>query len=349
MKTGIFCNYENFHQDACRAISEQVQLVQFAEYLGFEEAWVTEHHFNQNSVSPSILVLMAHLAGVTSTIQLGSAALLLAFHNPITIAEEIATVDNLCKGRLSLGVAKGGLFPEQNKHFATAMSDARTKTLEAMTLIRKLLYEENVTFSGKYYDCDAVTIYPKPLQNTIPVYLATSDNDAIEYAAERSYGLMGGPPFSLEILKKNIAHYRSFNSSGSENLMLARFFFVAESYNEAVSEALPFLHKFSLRMKSLATQMQNEQMQNGQMLNDQLLNEKTSKHLQVSNNGQSCFDEDYLIENSIIGDVETCRKKIKKFQDELNIGTLVLKPASFDFQKNLQSLKLYTQEVRPYL
>jgi hypothetical protein len=69
----------------------------------------------------------------------------------------------------------------------------------------------------------------------------------------------------------------------------------------------------------------------------------------MSSNGQICFDEDYLIENSIIGDVETCRKKIKRFQDELNIGTLVLKPASFDSYKNLQSLKRFTQELRPYL
>jgi hypothetical protein len=69
----------------------------------------------------------------------------------------------------------------------------------------------------------------------------------------------------------------------------------------------------------------------------------------MSSNGQICFDEDYLIENPIIGDVETCQKKIKNFQDELNIGTLVSKPASFDFHKNLQSLKRFTQELRPYL
>ena len=92
MKTGIFCNYENHHQDARRAIKEQVALVKHAESLGFEEAWVTEHHFNEFSLSPSILLLMAHLAGVTSSIHLGSAAVLLAFHDPIIVAEEIATL-----------------------------------------------------------------------------------------------------------------------------------------------------------------------------------------------------------------------------------------------------------------
>ena len=180
MKTGIFCNYENYYQDARRAISEQVALVKHAESLGFEEAWVTEHHFNEVNLSPSILLLMAHLAGVTSNIHLGSAAVLLAFHDPIIVAEDIATLDNLCNGRLAFGIAKGGPFPEQNKHFAAPKSESRAKMLEAMALIHKLLYEADVSFNGQYYQCDQVTIYPKPLQPEIPVYVASSDDDAIE-------------------------------------------------------------------------------------------------------------------------------------------------------------------------
>jgi len=62
-----------------------------------------------------------------------------------------------------------------------------------------------------------------------------------------------------------------------------------------------------------------------------------------------CFDEDYLIENSIIGDVATCRDKIKKFQDELDLGTLALKPSSFALQKNQESLQRYNQEVQNYV
>ena len=67
MKTGIFCNYENYHQDTRRAIEEQVSLVKYAQTLDFEEAWVAERHFNDFNLSPSILVLLAHLAGMTST------------------------------------------------------------------------------------------------------------------------------------------------------------------------------------------------------------------------------------------------------------------------------------------
>ncbi|MDF5722065.1 MAG: LLM class flavin-dependent oxidoreductase [Rhizonema sp. PD38] len=334
MKSGLFCNYENNNASTRGAIEDQVALVKHAESLGFEEAWVTEHHFSDFYINPSILVLMAHLAGVTSTIRLGSAAVLLAFHDPIRVAEDIATLDNLCNGRLAFGIAKGGPFPEQKKHFALSDSESRAKMLEGMAFIHQLLYETEVTFKGQYYQCDRLTIYPKVLQKQIPAYVASSDNSAIEFSAQHSFGLMGGPPFSMDQLKSNIAKYRAINSSGSENYLLARFFFVAQTYDEAVREAMPFVRKFSVKMKENAGKMQNTAM---------------SQHIKPLNNNKSCFDEDYLIENSIIGDVATCRDKIKRFQDELNLGTLALKPSSFNHEKNLESLTRYSQEVRSYV
>ncbi|BAZ49357.1 luciferase family protein [Nostoc sp. NIES-4103] len=333
MKTGLFCNYDNHHQDYHRAIFEQVALVKEAESLGFEEAWVSEHHFSESNLSPSMLLLMAHLAGLTTDIQLGTAAVLLPFHNPIRVAEDIATLDHLCNGRLLFGVAKGGPFPQQNKHFATAMGESRARMLEAMALIQKLLYETDVSFNGQFYQCDRLTIYPKPLQQQIPVYVATGGDDGIEFAAKHSFALMGGPPFSLERLKNTLAKYRALNSSGCEKLVLARFFYVGKTYDEAVNEALPFIRKFSQKMKANSAEVM----------------QKSSNGHKPFDRTNICFDEDYLIENSIIGDVVTCRDKIKKFQDELNLGTLALKPSALTLQKNLESLQRYNQEVRNYV
>ncbi|AFZ60278.1 LLM class flavin-dependent oxidoreductase [Anabaena cylindrica FACHB-243] len=333
MKTGLFCNYENHHQDARRAIFEQVLLVKQAENLDFEEAWVSEHHFNESNLSPSLLLLMAHLAGITSTIRLGTGAVLLPFHDPIRVAEDIATLDNLCSGRLAFGVAKGGPFPEQNKHFGVLMSESRVRMVEAIALIQKLLYETDVSFNGQFYQCDRLTVYPQPLQKPIPVYIASGDDDTIEYAAQNSFGLMGGPPFSLTRLKNTVSKYRQLNSSGADKLLLARFFFVAKTTDEAVSEALPFIRKFSQKMTANSTQV----MQNSP---------QPQKPFDRTN---ICFEEDYLLENSIIGDVETCRDRIKKFQDELNLGTLALKPSSLSLQKNRESMQRYNQEVRNYV
>lgn len=334
MKTGLFCTYENHYQDAYRAITEQTTLVKHAEALGFEEAWITEHHFSDFHVSPSITTLMAYLAGVTSHIQLGSAAILLAFHNPVTVAEDIATLDHLCNGRLLVGVAKGGPFPEQNKHFGTAIAESRTKMLEALELVEKLLYGTDVSFAGTHYHCNHLTIHPRPLQHPIPVYLATSDQEAIELAAIHSFGLMGGPPFSLDRLKANVTQYRAINSSGSDKFVLTRFFFVGRTDEEAIQAALPFIRSFVARMtKNVAS----------------LSHDGNTQHFKPSVTQQTCFDETYLLENSIIGSVATCRDRIKRFQDELNLGTLALKPCSLDLQQNLTSLTCYAEQIRDAL
>lgn len=331
MKTGLFCTYENHYRDAHRAIAEQTALVKHAEALGFEEAWITEHHFSDFHVSPSIMVLMAYLAGVTSRIQLGTAAILLAFHNPVAVAEDIATLDLLCNGRLLIGVAKGGPFPEQNKHFGIGMGESRSRMLEALELVEKLLYSTEVSFAGNYYQCDRLTIQPQPLQTRIPVYIATSDPDAIELAALHSFSLMGGAPFSLDRLKANVAQYRTINPSGSDKMLLSRFFFVSRTDEEAIEEALPFIRSFVARMtKNVAS----------------LTQDGNTQHLKPSPDRSTCFDETYLLENSIIGSVATCRQKIERFQNELNLGTLALKPCSLDLQKNLASLTCYAEQIR---
>jgi len=98
MRIGVFCTYENHERDFARCFDMQTRYVQHAEALGIDEAWVAEHHFDPDAVSPSILTLLAYLAGVTSRIRLGSAAVLIAFRNPIQVAEDVATIDILSKG-----------------------------------------------------------------------------------------------------------------------------------------------------------------------------------------------------------------------------------------------------------
>lgn len=132
-------------------------------------------------------------------------------------------------------------------------------------------------------------------------------------------------------MKQNLSQYRAFNSSGSEKLVLSRFFFVSQTDEEAVQEALPFIQSFVARMTKNVSNLKQD---------------GNTQHLKPSEQQQTCFDETYLLGNSIIGSVTTCRDRIKRFQDELNLGTLALKPCSFDLQKNLTSLTCYAEQVR---
>lgn len=85
-----------------------------------------------------------------------------------------------------------------------------------------------------------------------------SDDDVIRYAGDNSFGLMGGPPFSLLRLRNTVIRYRQINNSGADQFLLARFFFVTKTDDEAVNKALPFIRKFSQKTIANSTQiMQN--------------------------------------------------------------------------------------------
>lgn len=76
MRTGIFCFYENYAGDFQRVYVEQTELIRYADQLGFDEAWIPEHHFGDFAATPSLMVLLAYLAAATRQIRVGAAALL---------------------------------------------------------------------------------------------------------------------------------------------------------------------------------------------------------------------------------------------------------------------------------
>jgi alkanesulfonate monooxygenase SsuD/methylene tetrahydromethanopterin reductase-like flavin-dependent oxidoreductase (luciferase family) len=91
MKFGVFCFYENYAGDFNQALSQQTALVKFVDQLEFDEAWLAEHHFNHSAFALPFNA-GAHLASVTETIRIGTAAVLLPFHDPVKIAEDLATL-----------------------------------------------------------------------------------------------------------------------------------------------------------------------------------------------------------------------------------------------------------------
>lgn len=321
MQFGLFCTYENPQQDYVRAYGEQSELVRRAEDLGYEEAWVAEHHFNPGAASPSCLALLAHLAGQTSRIRLGSAAVLLPFRDPITVAEDVATVDILSGGRLNLGVAKGGPFPVQNKHFHADKESARARMLEALTVIEKLLYAPAVTFKGDFFDLDGVELVPKPVQAPIPTFLATATAEALRLAAARGYGVMAAPPFPLDGARKSLDIYRGAAPATDPRFTLIRFFHIAATREAAVREAQDFLRPFVERMQGMAQQAQPE--------------------------WTPWFALDRMVADSLVGTEDDVMAKLDAIAADLSPRAVLLKPLSPDFAKRRADMELFAKVIRP--
>lgn len=319
MRTGLFCTFENPSQDYRSAYAEQIKLAEFIEAAGFDEAWVAEHHFNPNVSSPSTLTALAYLAARTARLRLGSAAVLLPFRNPILVAEDVAMLDILSSGRFDFGIAKGGPFPLQNKHFKIGADDSRAKTAEALALIQKLFVEDNVSFQGEFFTADDVSLVPKPVQKPLPTFVATSTPDTVRLAASHGYGVMAGPPFPLESVRETLNLYREAAPGIDPRLVVIRFYHLAPTRAQAREEAGIILQPFIERMQSATAAMQPA--------------------------WTSWFKLERLIEDSLIGTPEEVREKVSRIEAVLRPRSLILKPISSSVAKQRADLEIFANAI----
>lgn len=163
-------------QTSKQVYHEQLEQIDWAEQLGYDSVWLTEHHFTEYGIMPDPLVLAANIAQRTKRVKIGMAVSVLPFHNPVRLAEQAAMIDLLSDGRLILGIGRG-YQPIEFRAFGLAMEEARDRFDESLELMQRLWTETNVTFKGKYYQVNNVTLEPRP-ERPIPIQVATSGTPA---------------------------------------------------------------------------------------------------------------------------------------------------------------------------
>ena len=109
MKTGYMMLFQNAHPGLSDAemVRREMRITEQTEELGFDIIWSAEHHFDHYSILPDNLQALAYLAGRTKKIQLGSAAVILPWNNPLRVAEKVCMLDALCDGQ---EIAIGGVM-----------------------------------------------------------------------------------------------------------------------------------------------------------------------------------------------------------------------------------------------
>ena len=142
--------------------------------LPYEDIWVIDHLLVSKGVYGvswlDSLATLSAAAAVTERVGLGTAALVLPLRHPVTLAKEIASLHQLSGGRFRFGVAVGW-DPEEFEAIGVPLKQRGTRTDEALDLIRRLLSEETVTFTGRYWQTKELTIYPR-VPNSPPVWIA---------------------------------------------------------------------------------------------------------------------------------------------------------------------------------
>lgn len=189
--------------------TDYVDYICEAEALGFHSVFLVEHHFTGFGQISATLNFLTYLAAKTSRLRLGTAVLVLPWHNPALLAEQAATLDLLSNGRLDLGIGKGYRWGEFHG-FCIPMEEAGERYDEAVAFLRKAWTTTGrVSHHGKRWHYEDIIIEPAPVQKPHPpLWIGAFSPDSIRQAAENGFNLLLGQNGSPELVAESIGIYR---------------------------------------------------------------------------------------------------------------------------------------------
>lgn len=219
-----------------------LQRIEIMDRTGYDAVWLTEHHFSDYSVCPSIPVMGTYAAARTQRLRIGAGVTLAAFYHPLRLAEEIALLDLLSGGRVNWGAGRG-FDPREFKTFNIPMQESYARFREVVDIVLHAWTQERLTYKGQFFSFEDVEVLPKPLQQPHPpVWVAAASPEAITWAASVGYSILMDPHSThAELGKKRTLYEQQLEAHGytiaGRDIPMARLLAIASSEAEAVEVA----------------------------------------------------------------------------------------------------------------
>lgn len=215
MHFGIFLEERRRGVTETATFRETLELVDGAEAWGLDGVWLGEIHFNGGrSVQSAPLALASYIAARTRRLRVGTAVQVLPLSNPVRIAEDVATVDQLSEGRFDFGIGRSG-SPRAYDVFGIPYGESQARFLEALEIIREAWKGRPFTYTGEFYHFRNVTVSPTPYQVPHPpMRMAANSEETFPHV-----GRLGLPIFvglrDLDILGLRV-HLRAYREAWQE-------------------------------------------------------------------------------------------------------------------------------------
>src|SRR5579864_2787586 len=173
------------------AFTTSFEQIDAAERWGLDAMWLAEIHVApERSVCSAPLTLASAIAARTRRMKIGTAVQVLPLCHPLRLAEEVATVDQISKGRLIFGVGRSG-FPRTYEAYGVAYGESRERFGEVLEIVKRAWTDTSFSYRGKYYSFDRVNLVPKPYQKPHPpIRIAATSADTFP-----AIGALGYPIF----------------------------------------------------------------------------------------------------------------------------------------------------------
>lgn len=340
-----FGSFMEFHVRAGQSEAESFEHVRMAEELGLHGVWLAESHFSPDrSLLSSPLILAAAIAGATRRLRIGTAVHLLPLGNPLRIAEEAATLDHACHGRLEFGAGRSSA-PGAYEGYGVYYGESRGRMFEALEVIRSAWTQERFSFHGEFYHYDDVCLVPKPYQRPHPpLRIAATTDDSFVQLGEMGLPIFiglrtSGLPKVREQVQSYVQAWRATGHSGEPDVTLRVPVYVAETREAALSEPE---ESFMRQFKRLGGQLSSSLTSAGV--------DQSQSRAQRAEQLEALTWPRVLGERVAAGTPEMVIERINELRQELGISTLV---AEFNAGERLprdavaRSLRLFCERVRP--
>jgi len=196
LRFGLWYDFRNpprWRQDASALYGAIVEQAVRAEALGWDDVWLSEHHFIDDGYTPSMLPLAAAIAARTTRVHVGTSVLLLPLHDPLRVAEDAATVDVLSGGRLELGLGVGYRLGEFTGFGKDVRQRARCMDA-SLAVMRRLFDGETVSVDTPWFRYRDVALHPLPAQRPLRMWGGGFSEPAVRRAARLCDGYIAIGP-----------------------------------------------------------------------------------------------------------------------------------------------------------
>ncbi len=340
MNFGIFTDFHvrqgRTHEEA---FDEHLAEVDAAEALGLDAVWLGEYHFSPNrSVLASPLAVASAIAARTQKIRIGGAVFVVPLDNPLRIAEIVATIDHISKGRLDFGIGRSGLT-QFYQGYNIDYAETRDRFVEGLEVIMKAWTQETFSHRGKYWNFEDVTLVPKPYQQPYtPTRIAANSSDTFSMLGRMGYPIfVAGIARGIDVLGERIMEYRKAweeaGHSGPVDVYLRFATYIAETKERAHADPMD---------SALHSQQEVSQLM--------LKHAVSAEEYRAGEAMASGTYDDILRDRVVFGTPEYVVERIQEFRERLGISGVVVETNHGGQIPNecvLSSMRLLAEKVMP--
>src|SRR5260370_686261 len=211
MKVGgavIFQNPHNVRSDRDVYV-EDLAIGDLYEPLGFDSIWSVEHHFDDYTMCPDVLQFLTYFAGRTKRVQLGSMVVVMPWHDPMRVAEQVSVVDHMSNGRMILGLGRG-LARIEFEGFRVPLGESRERFIESAEMLIEGLEKGYCEYDGKYIKQPRRDIRPKPFKSFKGrTYAAAGSPESARIIAKLGIGILIIPQKPWEAVAQELGEDRT--------------------------------------------------------------------------------------------------------------------------------------------